>query len=242
MTSASTGLFCGHRCRRATGSGSVPPWPTCGRWPESPACPRPGRAEHALDCLHPETTALYRDLLPDACSRRARRQAVGLPPAMARSSSGKSVARAAATGGGTTYRGQMPVNWYAALVIIVIIGVASIAWPSTTTTSRRPWSSPQSGRPGTPASPSTSAGPWSPHWPPRPPRPRRASPPPATGSSRSRRRQQRGREQRHAGQVRRRVYRPDADQHLAQVPVVQGTGYSNGEHCPTGDARRRQPA
>jgi hypothetical protein len=46
---------------------------------------------------------------------------------MARSSSGKSVARAAATGGGTTYRGQMPVNWYAALVVIVIIGVASIA-------------------------------------------------------------------------------------------------------------------
>ena len=46
---------------------------------------------------------------------------------MARSSSGKSVARAAATGGGTTYRGQMPVNWYAALVIIVIVGVASIA-------------------------------------------------------------------------------------------------------------------
>ena len=46
---------------------------------------------------------------------------------MARSSSGKSVARAAATGGGTTYRGQMPVNWYAALVIIVVIGIASIA-------------------------------------------------------------------------------------------------------------------
>src|ERR1700722_4246792 len=46
---------------------------------------------------------------------------------MARSSSGKSVARAAATGGGTTYRGQMPVNWYAALVVIVLIGIASIA-------------------------------------------------------------------------------------------------------------------
>lgn len=46
---------------------------------------------------------------------------------MARSSSGKSVARAAATGGGTTYRGQMPVNWYAALILIIIIGVASIA-------------------------------------------------------------------------------------------------------------------
>ena len=46
---------------------------------------------------------------------------------MARSSSGKSVARAAATGGGATYRGQMPVNWYAALVVIVLVGLASIA-------------------------------------------------------------------------------------------------------------------
>jgi hypothetical protein len=46
---------------------------------------------------------------------------------MARSSSGKSVARAAATGGGNTYRGQMPVNWYAALVIIVLVGIGSIA-------------------------------------------------------------------------------------------------------------------
>jgi hypothetical protein len=45
---------------------------------------------------------------------------------MARSSTGKSVARAAATGGGTTYRGQMPVNWYAALVLIVILGVGSV--------------------------------------------------------------------------------------------------------------------
>jgi hypothetical protein len=47
---------------------------------------------------------------------------------MARSSSGKSVARAAATGGGTTYRGQMPVNWYAALVVIVLIGLGSVAF------------------------------------------------------------------------------------------------------------------
>jgi hypothetical protein len=46
---------------------------------------------------------------------------------MARSSSGKSVARAAATGGGTSYRGQMPVNWYAALVVIVIVGLGSVA-------------------------------------------------------------------------------------------------------------------
>jgi hypothetical protein len=47
---------------------------------------------------------------------------------MARSSSGKSVARAAATGGGATYRGQMPVNWYAALVVIVLVGIGSIAF------------------------------------------------------------------------------------------------------------------
>jgi hypothetical protein len=47
---------------------------------------------------------------------------------MPRSSSGKSVARAAATGGGATYRGQMPVNWYAALVVIVLIGIGSVAF------------------------------------------------------------------------------------------------------------------
>jgi hypothetical protein len=46
---------------------------------------------------------------------------------MARSSSGRSVARAAATGGGATYRGQMPVNWYAALVVIVLLGLGSVA-------------------------------------------------------------------------------------------------------------------
>jgi len=45
---------------------------------------------------------------------------------MPRSNSGKWVSRAAATGGGRTYRGQVPVNWYAALVLIVILGVASI--------------------------------------------------------------------------------------------------------------------
>jgi hypothetical protein len=47
---------------------------------------------------------------------------------MARSSSGKSVARAASTGGGATYRGQMPVNWYAALIVIVLVGLGSVAW------------------------------------------------------------------------------------------------------------------
>src|ERR1700722_5888138 len=46
---------------------------------------------------------------------------------MARSSTGKSVPRSAATGGGTSYRGQMPVNWYAALVLIVLVGIGSVA-------------------------------------------------------------------------------------------------------------------
>lgn len=45
---------------------------------------------------------------------------------MPRSSTGKWVARAGATGGGRTYRGQVPINWYAALVLIVIAGLASI--------------------------------------------------------------------------------------------------------------------
>lgn len=47
---------------------------------------------------------------------------------MPRNSTGKWVARAGATGGGRTYRGQMPVNWYAALVVIVLLGLASVAF------------------------------------------------------------------------------------------------------------------
>jgi len=45
---------------------------------------------------------------------------------MPRSSTGKWVSRVAATGGGRTYRGQVPVNWYAALILIVILGLVSI--------------------------------------------------------------------------------------------------------------------
>jgi hypothetical protein len=45
---------------------------------------------------------------------------------MPSSSTGKWVQRAASTGGGRTYRGQRPVNWYAALVIIVVLGVLSV--------------------------------------------------------------------------------------------------------------------
>jgi hypothetical protein len=38
------------------------------------------------------------------------------------------VVRAGSTGGSRTYRGQVPANWYAALVLIVVIGLASIAF------------------------------------------------------------------------------------------------------------------
>src|SRR5487761_1510477 len=47
---------------------------------------------------------------------------------MARGDTGKWVARAAATGGGRTYRGQMPVRWYASLFLIVILGIALIVY------------------------------------------------------------------------------------------------------------------
>jgi hypothetical protein len=47
---------------------------------------------------------------------------------MARTNRGKWVARAAATGGGRTYRGQVPINWYAALIVIVVLGVLSVVF------------------------------------------------------------------------------------------------------------------
>jgi hypothetical protein len=47
---------------------------------------------------------------------------------MARDSAGKWVTRAASTGGGRTYRGQVPVNWYLALVLIVIVGLGSVIY------------------------------------------------------------------------------------------------------------------
>jgi len=45
---------------------------------------------------------------------------------MADNSTGKWVQRAATTGGGRTYRGQMPVNFYASLAVIVIVGLALV--------------------------------------------------------------------------------------------------------------------
>ena len=47
---------------------------------------------------------------------------------MARTDTGRWVARAAATGGGRTYRGHRPVRWYTALVLIVLLGAALIAY------------------------------------------------------------------------------------------------------------------
>ncbi len=45
---------------------------------------------------------------------------------MPSNSTGKWVERAATTGGGRTYRGQMPVNWYASLAVICIVGLLLI--------------------------------------------------------------------------------------------------------------------
>jgi hypothetical protein len=47
---------------------------------------------------------------------------------MASNSTGKWVTRAASTGGGKTYRGQMPVNWYASLLLICIVGFGLIVF------------------------------------------------------------------------------------------------------------------
>jgi hypothetical protein len=47
---------------------------------------------------------------------------------MARRDAGKWVARAAATGGGRSYRGQMPMKWYGTLFLIVLVGVVSILY------------------------------------------------------------------------------------------------------------------
>ncbi len=41
---------------------------------------------------------------------------------------GKWVQRAASTGGGRTYRGQMPVKWYGSLVMICLLGVTAVVY------------------------------------------------------------------------------------------------------------------
>ncbi len=46
----------------------------------------------------------------------------------ASNSTGRWVERAATTGGGRTYRGQVPINWYASLVVIIIVGLLLIGF------------------------------------------------------------------------------------------------------------------
>ncbi len=48
---------------------------------------------------------------------------------MAKKQTGKWVARAAATGGSRSYRGQRPVKWYSSLALICVLGVA-LVWYS----------------------------------------------------------------------------------------------------------------
>jgi hypothetical protein len=47
---------------------------------------------------------------------------------MPRGDTGKWVARAGATGGGRSYRGQRPMKWYASLAMISLVGVALIVY------------------------------------------------------------------------------------------------------------------
>ena len=47
---------------------------------------------------------------------------------MGRASSSKKVARAASTGGGRTARGARPVVWYAAIAVVVLLGVSGIVF------------------------------------------------------------------------------------------------------------------
>jgi hypothetical protein len=47
---------------------------------------------------------------------------------MARGDTGKWVARAGATGGGRSYRGQMPVKWYSSLALICLLGIALVVY------------------------------------------------------------------------------------------------------------------
>lgn len=47
---------------------------------------------------------------------------------MGRASSSKKVARAASTGGGRTTRGARPVGWYAAILLVVALGVSGIVF------------------------------------------------------------------------------------------------------------------
>jgi hypothetical protein len=49
-------------------------------------------------------------------------------PGKASNSTGRWVERAATTGGGRTYRGQVPINWYASLIAICVVGLLLVGF------------------------------------------------------------------------------------------------------------------
>jgi len=59
--------------------------------------------------------------------RTGSRQPVGLSP-VAQSQTGKWVTRVASTGGGRTYRSRRPMNFYAVIGFIVVLGLLSVMW------------------------------------------------------------------------------------------------------------------
>ena len=159
-----------------------------------------------------------------------------------KNSTGKWVERAATTGGGRTYRGQMPVNWYASLVVICIVGLlldrlqplpahpqtASSAGPPTTS---QVWHAALGidicgkMQPNLPASTNTKK----------------------TGLDRPGQRRAHHRpaeqlgvgEQRHPGQVRLRLQGPRASSSTLQYPGK--SAYSNGDVCPKGTPDSGKP-
>src|SRR5580704_17582408 len=51
-----------------------------------------------------------------------------LPDAMPQRNFGRSVARAAASGGGKAYRGRPAVGWYLTMILIVVVGVSLVVY------------------------------------------------------------------------------------------------------------------
>ena len=161
-------------------------------------------------------------------------QAVGCRSVMASNSTGKWVQRAATTGGGRTYRGQMPVNWYASLIIICVVGLLLVGLSRYQLTHRSASSAgpPTTPQTGTPAWASTSAEHSSRTSRPAPTRPRPVWWPTATAWSPSPRRTARS---------------PVATPHWASSSPVQGPGADStrlsvpgqGGRTPTATSARR---
>ncbi len=111
----------------APGPGRLAPAPgrrrSSGRRRRAPGRPAPWRRPGRPPASEPGSATRHGAGRSDAV-RSAYRQAVGFRPIMADESTGKWVRRAASTGGGRTYRGQTPVNWYLSLLLIVLIGVS----------------------------------------------------------------------------------------------------------------------